>query len=440
MKLIITPNKPLLGTAQLPGDKSISHRSALFAALAKGKSRIKNFLTSGVTTVLLRALTELGVNWELDSSTLTVKGQGLAGLTKPKEILDCGNSATTLRLLIGAMAAAGVEAELDGSPGLRRRPMRRVILPLQKMGATISATENGNAPIKIKVRHPNERLKGIDYALLVASAQVKTAILLAALAADSPTVIREPGPSRDHSERMLSGMGAKISIQNGRTPSVQINPLSTDELNPLNLHIPGDFSSAAFLIVAALIVPGSQITLERVGLNPTRTGLLDALGAMGADIKISNQNTRHGEPVGDLTVSYSPLTSTVIEGPLVVRMIDEFPVFAVAASLAEGQTIVREASELRYKESDRIKAICENLPRRGVEIQETEDGFVIIGQEKLTGGTVAATGDHRLAMSSAIAGLAAQSELVLDGAETINESFPTFTDILTKLGAEINHA
>jgi 3-phosphoshikimate 1-carboxyvinyltransferase len=436
MKYRITPNRPLQGLAHIPGDKSISHRAALFAALAQGESRIENFLHSGVTIVLLEALTKMGVPWEHHDSTLLVKGQGLTGLKTPTNVVDCGNSATTMRLLMGASVAAGIEAELDGSEGLRRRPMKRVIQPLQQMGARIISSADGKAPLKIMVRKRTERLKGIDYISPVASAQVKTAILLAALAADSPTIIREPGSSRDHSERMLSNMGAEVSTRNGKTPIVQICPLSK-ELNPLRLTLPGDFSSAAFLIVAALIVPGSEITLEGVGLNPTRTGLLDALMRMGGDIEITNQQIRHGEPVGNLTARYSPLKSTRIEETQVVCMIDEFPIFAVAASLAEGRTEVRGAGELRTKETDRTKAICEKLSKRNVDIRELDDGFTITGPSKISGGTVPPTGDHRMAMALAVAGLAARSELTIEGAEIIHESFPNFMDELSKLGAEI---
>jgi 3-phosphoshikimate 1-carboxyvinyltransferase len=439
MKLLIPPSRPLHGLAQVPGDKSISHRAALFTALAQGESHIENFLHSGVTTVLLEALTAMGVPWEYDHSTLHVKGQGLVGLKTPTSVVDCGNSATTMRLLIGASTAAGIEVELDGSEGLRQRPMKRVIEPLEQMGAKISASAGGGAPIKISARKRKEHLKGIDYTSPVASAQVKTAIMLAALAADSPTIIRETGPSRDHSERMLSSMGAEISTHDGKTPSVQIFPLSGKELKPLTMTIPGDFSSAAFLLVAALIVPGSEITLEGVGLNPTRTGLLDALIKMEADINITYRQIRHHEPVGDITARYGPLKSTTIEGALVVRMIDEFPIFAVAASLAEGRTVVQDAGELRYKETDRIKAICEKLSKRNVDIQEREDGFAINGPSKISGGTVSATGDHRMAMALAIAGLAAQNELIIEGAEVIQESFPNFTNELSKLGAGVDY-
>jgi 3-phosphoshikimate 1-carboxyvinyltransferase len=439
MKYLIAPNNPLKGLAHIPGDKSISHRAALFATLAQGESCIENFLHSGVTKVLLEALTAMGVSWDYRDSILYVKGQGLAGLRSPTKVVDCGNSATTIRLLMGASTAAGIEAELDGSEGLRRRPMKRVIEPLEQMGASISASAGGSAPLKIMARDRKETLKGIDYSSPVASAQVKTAILLAALAADSPTIIREPGLSRDHSERMLSSMGATLSTHNGETPSVQISPLSTEGLKPLKLTIPGDFSAAAFLIVAALIVPDSEITLEGVDLNPTRTGLLDALIMMGADIEIIYQKIRHGEPVGRITARHGPLKSTAVEGSLVVRMIDEFPIFAVAACLAEGQTIVRDAGELRLKESDRIKAICEMLSRRNVDIQEREDGFVITGPSEIIGGSIEATGDHRMAMALSIAGLASQDALTIEGAEIIQESFPNFAEELSKLGAEISH-
>lgn len=439
MRLYISPSKPLHGIVQLPGDKSISHRAALFAALAQGESQIKNFLLSGVTTVLLNALTELGVQWEYHDSTLSIIGKGLARLKTPTTVLDCGNSATTMRFLMGVLAAAGLEATLDGSSGLRKRPMGRAIDPLQQMGAAISASVDRTAPIKIESRNLKDRLKGIDYLSPVASAQVKTAILLAALNADAPTTITEPYVSRDHSERMLSSMGADIVIHHAEMPSIQISPNFTKELIPLNIAVPGDFSSAAFLIVAALIVPGSEITLEEIGQNPTRTGLIKALQAMGADIIITNHKMQYGEPVGNVTVRHSPLKSSTIDGPLVVQMIDEFPIFAIAASCAEGQTVVRDASELRYKETDRIHSICKNLSSRGVDIQEREDGFVINGPSKINGGTVSSTGDHRMAMSLAIAGLAAQSDLTIEGAEIIQESFPNFSDVLSTLGADIYH-
>lgn len=440
MDLTIIPNHPLCGTVTLPGDKSISHRAALFAALANGESRINNFLSAGVTDVLLKSLTDLGVTWEKENSKLTVHGKGLSALKPPEKIINCGNSATTMRLLAGAIAAAGLPAILDGSQGLRRRPMARIISPLRRMGVEIMPAEGNIAPLDIKARPDDQLLKGIDYTLPVASAQVKSTILLAALAASSPTTIHEPGPSRDHTERMLSSMGASLLSQQGNKPSVQLSPSLPVQLSPLQMQIPGDFSSASFLIVAAAILPGSYLTLLQVGLNPTRTGLLDVLLSMGADIRIENQQQQCGEPVGDVTIRSSQLKSTRVKGSLVVRMIDEFPIFAVAASCAQGRTMVQDAGELRNKESDRINTISTMLEERGINIQEKADGFIIDGPNQIQGGTIHAGGDHRLAMSMIIAGLLAESPLRVEGAQIIHESFPGFVDRLKNTGAIIHHA
>jgi 3-phosphoshikimate 1-carboxyvinyltransferase len=439
MKLTTSPSKPLQGTAILPGDKSLSHRAALFAGLAEGESRIENFLVAGVTDAMLAALTALGVPWQLHGTTLTVQGCGLRGLQAPAAPLDCGNSATTLRLLAGALAAAGVPAVLDGSPGLRRRPMRRIVEPLQQMGVPIQS-KDGCAPLSLQAgRFP---LRAVDLTLPVASAQIKTCLLLAALAGDSPTTLREPGYSRDHTERMLGSMGVAVSRQklNGSQSEQYLTRLTPPRplgLTPLTLRLPGDFSSAAFLIAAALITPGSRLTLKEVGLNPGRTGLLDALLAMGACIQITSQSTRNGEPVGDLTISHSRLLATQVAGGQVVRMIDEFPVFAVAAAFAEGTTTVRDAAELRVKESDRIAALCQELSRLGVDISEHADGFTIQGTGAVRGGAAEAHGDHRLAMSLAVAGLAAREPVVVQGAEIISESFPGFAATLQALGGDL---
>jgi 3-phosphoshikimate 1-carboxyvinyltransferase len=448
MKLVAAPGGPLSGIVVLPGDKSLSHRAALFAALADGKSRIENFLVAGVTDAMLGALTALGVAWELDGTTLMVEGRGVRGLQPPAAPLNCGNSATTLRLLTGALAASGVPAVLDGSPGLRKRPMNRIVAPLLQMGVDI-LTKDGCAPLTLM---PSLKpLNALDYTLPVASAQVKSCLLLAALAAAGSTTLCEPGPSRDHTERMLSSMGVKIvshhkkddettelSGTDQQNPvSVTLTPPSPLSLKPLNLSLPADISSAAFLIVAALLVPGSQITLPGVGLNPTRTGLLDVLLAMGADIQVTCQEERYGEPVGDLTVRTSSLHGTQVSGSLVVRMIDEFPAFAVAASFAQGETVVSQAEELRHKESDRITALCTELRSLGVDAREEPDGFVIRPGRHPEGGFVNSHGDHRLAMALSLLGLAAQGETVVDGSEMISESFPEFVPALQGLGAKI---
>jgi 3-phosphoshikimate 1-carboxyvinyltransferase len=454
-QLVIAPGGPLIGEIGasdasvagagdhpgLPGDKSLSHRAALFAALADGESRIENFLVSGVTDAMLGALSALGVPWRLDGNTLKVRGVGLRSADGGSPVasgatLDCGNSATTLRLLAGALAAWGAQATLDGSPGLRRRPMRRIVEPLRSMGVEISS-QDGCAPLA--VRAASLPLRALDYFLPIASAQVKSCLLLAALSGDGPTALVEPGPSRDHTERMLRAMGVEVTnlpLDSGRwiTRLAPPQPLS---LSPLHIRLPGDMSAAAFLIVAALITPGSQVTLRQVGLNPTRTGLLDTLREMGADLRLDNLAEQAGEPVGDLTICHSPLHGVHVGGERVVRMIDEFPVFAIAAAYAQGETLVRDAEELRHKESDRISALGQELRRLGVDFSETPDGFVLRGGQPPEGGEVQSHGDHRLAMSLAVCGLAARRPVRVDGAEIIDESFPSFVPVLRSLGASV---
>ena len=437
MILTVTPGHTLEGSLAVPGDKSLSHRAALFAALADGDSTVENFLVSGVTEAMLRGLTGLGIPWTLEGTTLRVTGRGLAGFHPPVDALDCGNSATTLRLLTGAAAAAGVPAVLDGSPGLRRRPMGRIAEPLRSMGVEIEPAEGGCAPLRLAARPAEQKLRALDYELPVASAQVKTCLLLAALAADGPSTLREPALSRDHSERMLRGMGVQVhsyAAQNGGYV-VTIEP-PQGGLEPLMGALPGDFSAAAFLIVAALIVPGSELTLTGVGLNPTRTGLLDALMSMGGDIRTANLAETCGEPVGDIHVRHSRLHGTEVAGELVVRMIDEFPAFAAAAAYAEGRTLVRDAQELRYKELDRISALCTELRAAGVPAEETPDGFILPGGG-VRGGRIDPHGDHRLAMALAVAGLAADGPLEVVGAEIMRESFPDFPGVLAGLGANV---
>ncbi len=442
--LTITPGYALqgeagsFGAAVLPGDKSLSHRAALFAAMAEGESRVKNFLVSGVTRAMLDALTALGVGWSLQGTTLTVQGIGLRlqpGL--PTVTLDCGNSATTLRLLAGALAAWGRAAVLDGSPGLRRRPMGRIIEPLQQMGVGIRA-EQGCAPLTLSTS--SRPLHGIHYRLPVASAQLKSCLLLAALAADGNTILAEPGPSRDHTERMLRAMGVQVTSAAAEQAGwllTKLEPPHPLALGPLEMQLPGDMSAAAFLMVAGLITPGSELMISGVGLNPTRTGLLDTLLEMGAEIEVLNQHEQAGEPVGDLSIRHSQLTGVRISGERVVRMIDEFPVLAVAAACARGTTIVADAQELRHKESDRITALGGELRQLGVEFHETEDGFVVDGGKALKGGRVNPHGDHRLAMSLAVAGLVAQAPVEIQEAEIINESFPGFESVLSALGASV---
>jgi 3-phosphoshikimate 1-carboxyvinyltransferase len=438
MNLTVKPGQPLRGIVHVPGDKSISHRAALFAALAEGESRAENFLNSGVTQRMLAALTSLGVDWSLAGTSLRVQGRGWQNLAPPAAPLVCGNSATTLRLLAGALAAVGIPAVLDGSAGLRRRPMDRIIEPLRQMGVEINASPSGGAPITLAARPGGAKLRPLAYHSPVASAQVKTCLLLASLAAAGPSTLSEPSCSRDHTERMLAAMGAEVlSRQDAGGAHVTLIP-PTEPLKPLDLTIPGDFSAAAFLITAALITPQAQITLPGVGLNPGRIGLLEALVEMGADIRITNRREQSGEPVGDLTVITSALHGVQVSGSRVVEMIDEFPIFAVAAAFAAGKTVVCQAEELRYKESDRINALCIELRAQGVAVEEFNDGFSIDGGGQVPGGAlVDAHGDHRLALSLAVLGLAAQSTVQLTQAEIMDESFPGFPAVLQQLGAAV---
>ncbi len=436
MKLEVKPASALRGECALPGDKSLSHRAALFAALAEGQSQIENFLQAGVTDAMLQALGRLGVDWTLEGETLIVEGKGPSALRTPKQVLDCGNSATTLRLLTGALAGANVSCVLDGSEGLRNRPMGRIVGPLREMGVPLKAAPGEVAPLRLEARAKGTSLRALAMDLPVASAQVKSALLLAGLGAEGTMDLREPGPSRDHTERILASMGVEIVVG----PQSHRVRLKAPEhpLRPLKLRLPGDLSSAAFLIVAALITPGSDLILRDVGLNPTRIGLLDVLLKMGAQVEILAQAEVHGEPKGDLRIRASELQGVSVDGPVVVRMIDEFPIFAVAAAFAKGRTIVSQAEELRYKESDRISTLCGELRSMGVDIEEKQDGFSIDGGHRLRGGThVQSHGDHRLAMALIVAGLVSDRPVVVEGAEIIDESFPDFPEVLRKLGAEV---
>lgn len=441
MNSTVIPGKSLHGIVTVPGDKSISHRAAVFAALAKGESLIDNFLVSGVTDVMLQALNTLAVPFSITGNRLKIEGKGLRGFAPPQQTIQCGNSATTMRILAGALAASGVSAVLDGSNGLRRRPMLRIVEPLQQMGVTITASPEGGAPLKLERRPPNQPLKPLHYHSPVASAQVKTCLLLASLAASAPSTIIEPTMSRDHSERMLQAMGVKIETETSDSAHcVKITPPEDGKLEPLLMVIPGDFSAAAFLIVATLISPNSHIVIRNVGLNPTRIGLLNVLLDMGAKIQINNLKSLSGEPVGDIDVRTSSLKGIAISGSKAVSMIDEFPIFAVAAAFAKGTTTVSDAEELRYKESDRIGVLCNEFQKLGVSIEEKPDGFTIEGVGKVTGNQlVESHGDHRLAMSMMVMGLASNYPITIRDTHIISESFPNFSSTLQFLGAEILH-
>jgi len=441
MKRTVTARGPLRGEARVPGDKSISHRTILLAALAEGSSTVDNLLVSGVTRPLLHALSSCRIAWSLDGTRLSVRSPGRLGWEPPAHPLYCGHSATSLRLLAGALAAVGQPAILDGSAGLRRRPMGRLIEPLRQMGVLIHGTADDRAPLTLQARLDGEPLLHPTITLPVASAQVKSALLLAALASDGPVELREPVLSRDHTERLYRwlGLDLRTTVAADGAASHRFTP-PRRPIPAFTLTVPGDFSSAAFVIVAALIVPGSQVTLRNVGLNPGRTGLLDALREMGAAIRVTPLRESGGEPAGDLDVRHSRLRAIRVSGERVVRMIDEFPIFAVAAACAAGRTEVADAGELRHKESDRIDAISAELSRIGAAIRPTVDGFTIDGGQPLDGGAAEARGDHRLAMSLAVAGLASRRPVEVEGAELTDESFPAFWRLLEGLGAGVEPA
>jgi len=434
-RIIIDCQNALTGRFRVPGDKSISHRTLLLGCLADGVSLIRGFLPSNDCLATLASVRALGVPVETpDPDALTeliVHGGGPHGLQRPAGPLDCVRSGTTMRLLAGILAGQRFETVLTGHHQLLRRPMGRIIQPLRSMGAAIEAVD-GHAPLSVS---PG-RLRGREHTLPVASAQVKSAILLAGLYAQGPTGVYQPGPARDHTELMLRAMGAKLEISG---LSVRLTP-PTSALAPLDLTVPGDVSSAAFPLVAALLVPGSQVTVENVGTNPTRTGLLDVLESMGASITRLREHDEGGEPAAHITAQHTRLDSTDVRGDTVVRMIDEFPLLAVAATQAEGTTAVRDAAELRVKETDRIAVIASELAKMGADITPRPDGFLVGGPTPLHGAPVDSHGDHRIAMALAVAGLVATGETTIARTACISDSFPGFVETMRELGARIEEA
>jgi 3-phosphoshikimate 1-carboxyvinyltransferase len=423
----------LRGRIRVPGDKSISHRTLLLGCLAHGQSSIRGFLPSADCLATLGCVRALGIQVEADdATTLTVHGRGLHGLRKPRAPLDCVRSGTTMRLLAGIVAGQafeGPEVRLTGDPQLLRRPMGRIARPLRRMGAAVETTD-GHAPLTIYGR----KLHGCEHRLPVPSAQVKSAILLAALYAEGSTIVHQPGPARDHTELMLKAMGADVAIA-GLT--VTLTPPSAP-LSPLDLTVPGDISSASFPLAASLLVPGAEVTVEGVGVNPTRTGLFDVLRSMGTDVTLENQRDEGGEPVADVSVHASRLRSAKVRGHTVVRMIDEFPLLAVVATQAEGVTVVRDAAELRVKETDRIAVMASELKKMGGRIVPQPDGFVVAGPTQLRGAVVDSHGDHRIAMALAVAGLVARGETMVEHADCIADSFPGFEETMQALGARMS--
>ncbi len=423
--LTIQPARAIRGEIMVPGDKSISHRAIMFGSIAQGITTVRGFLRGEDNFATLNAFRAMGIGIEDDGELLRIEGKGLHGLDEPEDVLDCGNSGTSMRLVTGLLAGQRFFSVLTGDRYLRKRPMARVIEPLSRMGGCIFGRAGGDkAPLAIV----GKELTGATYSSRVASAQVKSAILLAGLYASGETEVREPHLSRDHSERMLRHFGAVVETFDGG-----VRMRGGRELEGRDIIVPGDISSAAFFLVAATIVPGSELLIRGVGVNPTRTGIIDILIAMGADIELLDLRQASGEPVADLLVRSARLKGIEIGGDLVPRAIDEFPIICVAASLAEGRTVIRDARELRVKETDRIAAMAANLRKGGVQIVETEDGMEITGRETLLGSVAESFGDHRIAMSMLVAGLVADGESEVRDVECISTSFPDFSGLLDKV-------
>ena len=426
MNLRVRPVERLAGRIEVPGDKSISHRAALLGALADGVTEIRGYLEAEDCLRTIAAVQALGADvTRTGSGEYRVLGAGLRGLHEPADVVDCGNSGTTARLLLGVLAGQPFTTVLTGDDSLRRRPMGRVTEPLSRMGATfLGRADNTRLPLAVRGRRS---LRAITYETPVASAQVKSAVLLAGLWADGPVTVTEPTPSRDHSERMLRQFGGEVEVSG---TSITLRP---GELKGTSVDIPGDVSSAAFFIVAGEIVRDGRVAVARVGMNPTRTGVLDALRAMGADLEVADDASATEEPTASVTARSSALRETTIAGAMVPRLIDEIPVLAVAAAVARGTTQVRDAAELRVTDADRIAALARERGKRGARVTERRDGFAIEGVPALRAARVASGGDHRLAMALAVAGLVADGETVIEDTACIATSFPTFIDTLNAL-------
>ncbi|AXI09342.1 3-phosphoshikimate 1-carboxyvinyltransferase [Oceanobacillus sp. 143] len=418
-------NKPLLGELEIPGDKSISHRAVILGSIANGTTKVSNFLDGEDCMRTVKAFQLMGVSIEKQESTVIIDGKGSNALQEPLEPLYFGNSGTTTRLMLGILAGLPFFTTVYGDASLTERPMDRVIDPLREMNATIDGRKAGSyLPLSIK----GNSLQGITYTLPVKSAQVKSAILLAGLFANGETKVIENTPTRNHTENMLQAFGAAISSDGSETTITNIQTLTAT-----NVYVPGDISSAAFFLVAGAIVPGSKLTLKNVGLNQTRTGIIDVLLTMGADLQITNQQVSGGEEFGDLTITYKELNSIVIQGEIIPRLIDEIPVLALLATQIEGTTVIRDAEELRVKETDRINAVVDVLTTLGANIEATDDGMVIHGKTTLTGGEIKSYNDHRIAMMGAIASLIAKDDVEIDDDSSIYISYPNFFEHLKEI-------
>ncbi|MBI5483434.1 MAG: 3-phosphoshikimate 1-carboxyvinyltransferase [Deltaproteobacteria bacterium] len=426
--ITIHPAHSIKGEITVPGDKSISHRSIMLGAIANGITTVRGFLRGEDNMSTMSAFRAMGVRIDDDGQVISIHGSGLHGLKEPTDILDCGNSGTTIRLITGLLAGQSFFSVVTGDQYLRKRPMKRVVEPLSRMGAKIMGRNQGSlAPLAIS----GGMLNAIGYDSPVSSAQIKSSIMLAGLFADGETSVREPSLSRDHSERMFSLFGASLDrFENGVTVRGGV------ELNAQEVIVPGDISSAAFFIVAALITPGSELLIRNVGVNPTRTGVIDILKDMGGDIKLLNQRELSGEPVADIMVRSSSLKGISISGSVIPRAIDEFPAICIAAARAEGVTTVRNARELRVKETDRITAMADNLRTLGVEVTECDDGMDITGAEFMSGGQVDSRGDHRIAMSLSVAALVARDGIKVEDIDCVATSFPNFFQLLEKVSVK----
>lgn len=420
-------NGPLRGTLQVPGDKSISHRCVMFGSIAKGITEVSGFLNSADCLSTIACFRNMGIEIETgpERGHVRIHGKGIHGLTAPKDTLDCGNSGTTTRLISGILAGQKFPSRLTGDASIQRRPMNRIIDPLTQMGASVrSEKDNGCSPLVIRPSH----LHGIDYRSPVASAQVKSCILLAGLYADGRTSVIEPAPSRNHTELMLKGFGADITTERCRA-----SVLPEPDLRGISVSVPGDISSAAYFIAAALMVPGSCVLLKNVGINPTRDGILEVVKAMGGSIERMNEKESGGERSADLLIRAQKLHGCRIGGPLIPRLIDELPVIAVLAAHAEGTTTITDAGELRVKESDRLDAIVTSLSAMGADVTGTADGMIIRGGRPLTGACIDSRMDHRIAMSFAVASLIADGPVEIRNAECVNISYPDFYRDLASL-------
>lgn len=430
IRFSVKPGGRLTGRMRVPGDKSISHRSIMLGSLAEGVTRVTGFLEGEDSLATLRAFRAMGVEIEgPDQGRVVIKGVGMHGLKAPDQPLDLGNSGTSMRLLTGLLAGQGMDLTLTGDSSLSSRPMRRVMDPLIQMGASIESEPDGTAPLHLR---PARHLKAINYALPMASAQVKSCLLLAGLYADGETIVTEPAPTRDHTERMLRGFGYAVETHGNR-----ISLTGGGKLIACNIDVPADISSTAFFLVGACITEGSDLTLEHVGINPTRIGVINILREMGGQIDILNERTVGGEPVADLHVRHSLLKGIRIPEKQVPLAIDEFPAIFIAAACAEGETVLTGAEELRVKESDRIQVMVDGLNIVGIDAKSTPDGAIIQGGQ-IKGGTVESHGDHRIAMSFAMAALQASEEICINDCANVNTSFPGFVDLANKAGLSIS--